>query len=245
MDYTQYKTKKKMRLRLTLVALKMLNRRLSKLNETFSDKLLGLELKRERLKDVLHNQKENINKVNNEIELRKVQDAWNKVKGVNSKDEFKQFQKVFWERAGGLTIDYAKTQIKETEKEIYKLYADTIDGIEKPNSFVFHFLNDDDFTNYKDGANLTELQYKRLTGTRAYYNIILKKIAKQCGIKINLTSHVARHTYTQLLLNNNADLVAVSQSLGHSHISTTQTYIQQLPNNSLLDLNDTLNDTFN
>ena len=74
---------------------------------------------------------------------------------------------------------------------------------------------------------------------------MLKIIQAQANINLNISSHLARHTYTQLILNSDADLNAVSKALGHSNLSTTQTYISQLPNTKLLNINDDLSDTFN
>lgn len=244
LDYTQYKTKKIMRLKLTLIALKMLNRRLYKVDENFESKLWVLDEKRERYKNLEITTQSIKQEFSSEREKQKVKDAWDKANGVDTNLDFKEYTKLYWKQAQNLAITHAKEQIKDVEQQIYKLYYDSIFSIKNRESFVFHFLQNSNFESYKSGANLTELQYKRLTGTRHYYNIILKQIAMQCGITTVVTSHVARHTYTQLLLNNRADVVAVSQSLGHSHISTTQTYIQQLPNNSLLEINEVLSKEF-
>tara|TARA_R100000935_G_scaffold58415_2_gene95362 strand:+ start:38657 stop:40168 length:1512 start_codon:yes stop_codon:yes gene_type:complete len=241
LEYTQYKTKKQMRLKLTLIALKQLNSKLLKLDKNFESKLWEYESKRERFKELLDTTEKMEQERLNEKERNKLADAIKKMQGIPNNDVLS----IYHEQSRGLAIQYAKEQILKAESEIYRFYLNTIERIKDPNTFVFHFLNNEDFKEYKDGANLTPLQYKRLTGTRHYYNVILKQIATQCKIKINLTSHVARHTYTQLLLDNRADLVAVSQSLGHSHIATTQAYIKQLPNASLLEINNVLSDRFN
>jgi len=57
-----------------------------------------------------------------------------------------------------------------------------------------------------------------------YYNDVLKKWAKDAGIKKNLSSHVARHTFATLALTNGVDLYTVSKLLGHRDIATTQIY---------------------
>lgn len=247
MDYVQYKTKKPMRLKMTLIGLKMLNARLDKLDESFSHKLWLLEEKKERFRNLLNNQLKRNEERSSLEENQEIINAWNKVKDINQTTSLDDFKKLFNEKSSALLVEYCNRNITLVESEIYTLYKKTINSIieSNPNGFIFHFLNDEDFSNYKSGADLTELQYKRLTGTRHYYNKILKEIAKQCNITTTLTSHVARHTYTQLLLDNDADLTAISQSLGHSNIATTQTYIKQLPNNKLLGINEILNTTFN
>lgn len=56
-------------------------------------------------------------------------------------------------------------------------------------------------------------------------NNILKKIAKQCGIKTRLTYHLARHTFgTLLTISQGVPIETVSRMMGHTNIKTTQIY---------------------
>ncbi|MEA1787010.1 site-specific integrase [Arenibacter sp. GZD96] len=56
-------------------------------------------------------------------------------------------------------------------------------------------------------------------------NTYLKEIADVCGIKKNLTFHMARHTFaTTVTLSNGMPIETVSKLLGHSKIATTQIY---------------------
>lgn len=56
-------------------------------------------------------------------------------------------------------------------------------------------------------------------------NTILKKIAKQCGIKTRLTYHVSRHTFgTLLTISQGVPIETVSRMMGHTNIKTTQIY---------------------
>jgi len=56
-------------------------------------------------------------------------------------------------------------------------------------------------------------------------NSYLKEITDVCGIKKNLTFHIARHTFaTTVTLSNGMPIETVSKLLGHSRISTTQIY---------------------
>ena len=56
-------------------------------------------------------------------------------------------------------------------------------------------------------------------------NAYLKEIADICGIKKNLTFHLARHTYaTPICLSNGVSLETLSKMLGHKNITTTQIY---------------------
>ena len=70
-----------------------------------------------------------------------------------------------------------------------------------------------------DTSNLlTKLSNQKL-------NSYLKEIADLCGIKKNLTFHMARHTFaTTVTLSNGVPIETVSKLLGHTKLSTTQIY---------------------
>ena len=56
-------------------------------------------------------------------------------------------------------------------------------------------------------------------------NSYLKEIADLCGIKKNLTFHIARHTFaTTVTLTNGVPIETISKMLGHKSIKTTQIY---------------------
>lgn len=60
-------------------------------------------------------------------------------------------------------------------------------------------------------------------------NAYLKEIADVCGIKKELTFHIARHTFaTTVTLTNGVPIESVSKMLGHKSIRTTQHYAKIL-----------------
>ncbi len=62
-------------------------------------------------------------------------------------------------------------------------------------------------------------------------NAYLKEIADVCGIRKNLTFHMARHTFaTTITLTNGVPIETVSKMLGHTKIITTQIYAKVLEN---------------
>jgi integrase len=57
------------------------------------------------------------------------------------------------------------------------------------------------------------------------YNLRLKRIAKYCNIDKNMSSHLARHTFTTTIaLRKGVPIETVSKMLGHTSIKTTQIY---------------------
>ena len=55
-------------------------------------------------------------------------------------------------------------------------------------------------------------------------NSYLKEIADLCGIKKNLSTHVARHSFTCIALANKVSMESIAKILGHSNIKTTKIY---------------------
>lgn len=77
-------------------------------------------------------------------------------------------------------------------------------------------------------------------------NSYLKEIGDVCGIKKNLTFHLARHTFaTTVTLSRGVPIETVSKMLGHTNIKTTQIYARittEKIQKEMLELSDKLDD---
>lgn len=58
-----------------------------------------------------------------------------------------------------------------------------------------------------------------------HMNRTLKLVAEACGIKKNITTHVARHTFATLYLEFGGDVVSLKNILGHRKLETTMKYV--------------------
>ena len=59
----------------------------------------------------------------------------------------------------------------------------------------------------------------------SYINKYIKEVCKYAGILKKVSSHVARHTYTDIALQvSGGNIYQVQQSLGHSSVKTTELY---------------------
>lgn len=72
-------------------------------------------------------------------------------------------------------------------------------------------------TTYREGKLLPVLSNQKM-------NAYLKEIGDLCGIKKNLTFHLARHTFATMSLSKGVPMESVSKMLGHTNIKTTQIY---------------------
>lgn len=66
-----------------------------------------------------------------------------------------------------------------------------------------------------------------------HVNANLKRIAEMAGLKINLTTYVARHTFATVLKRSGVNIAIISESLGHSDLETTQIYLDSFENSQI------------
>ena len=68
-------------------------------------------------------------------------------------------------------------------------------------------------------------------------NYNLKKIGKMIGLKIPLTTYVARHTWASIALHMNIPIATISEGLGHNSYKTTQIYLESIDVATINDAN--------
>ena len=69
------------------------------------------------------------------------------------------------------------------------------------------------------------------------FNNNLKIIGVKAGIKDKLTSYVARHSYGTILKQKGVPIEIISESMGHSNIQVTMTYLKDFDNNVIDEAN--------
>lgn len=78
---------------------------------------------------------------------------------------------------------------------------------------------------YKDEPQIVESDFVLPVSSNQKMNAYLKEIADICGIKKNISTHTARHTFaTTVALENNIPMEVVSKIIGHSNIRMTHRY---------------------
>lgn len=73
----------------------------------------------------------------------------------------------------------------------------------------------------------------RLHKVLAHINRELKQWGIRLGLDIKLTTYVARHTYATVLKRSGVNIAIISESLGHSELSTTQIYLDSFENTQI------------
>lgn len=80
----------------------------------------------------------------------------------------------------------------------------------------------------------TEQQiHNRVHKVLIHVNRELKEWSKRLGLAAPLTTYVARHTYATVLKRSGVSVALISESLGHSDLSTTQIYLDSFENSQI------------
>jgi len=106
----------------------------------------------------------------------------------------------------------------------------------KESDFIFPFLDNkaeysklispEDFQ--KASPELLASLFSKIESRICICNAGLKVIAMKAKIKKKISSHVARHSFADLARKKNISVYDISQMLGHSDISITQSYLKSL-----------------
>ena len=75
----------------------------------------------------------------------------------------------------------------------------------------------------KDEGSETQFLFNAISEQKMNYH--LKEIAKQTGIKKEISNHAARHTFATLFLDKTSDVATLQKLLGHSKIEETMGYV--------------------
>ena len=59
-------------------------------------------------------------------------------------------------------------------------------------------------------------------------NRALKRLGKMAGLKMPLTTYVARHTWASVARDMNIPISIISEGMGHNSIKTTQVYLNSI-----------------
>jgi len=134
-------------------------------------------------------------------------------------------------------IDLEETLQKKVDVAYLKATSQALSKVSRKSAkeFLFPILRGTNFGAFKSNE-ISEMQYRKLKHATIVYNRNLKKVQEACRIETNLSSHISRHTFTNLLLQmEGVNLYDVSLSLGHSNIKVTEHYLRTGFNTEKLD----------
>ncbi|MCD4665961.1 MAG: site-specific integrase [Bacteroidales bacterium] len=89
------------------------------------------------------------------------------------------------------------------------------------NNYVFPFLQK---------GMTAEQELAKVRNTIRMINENIKKIAVEMGIKKNVTTYTARHSFSTVLKRSGAPIEFISESLGHHDLKTTESYLDSFEN---------------
>lgn len=149
---------------------------------------------------------------------------------------FIDLMKLKWSNIQGENIFYTRSKtnrqfvikILEPVSKVLSYYK----GL-KPNSqYVFPLILNENITP-------TQLENRKLK-TLKKFNKDLKELSKIVGIESNVTSYVIRHSYATNMKFLGVSSDIISQSMGHSNVEITQSYLKEFENDILDNENEKL-----
>ena len=128
-------------------------------------------------------------------------------------------------------ISYSRNK---TQKLLsFRLMPKAVEIIEKY-SHAEHDYDDYIFPILDKRVHISPQQiFNRTHKTLQKVNRELKVLGEMIGLQIPLTTYVARHTYATVLKRSGVNIAIISESLGHSDLSTTQIYLDSFENSQI------------
>lgn len=145
-------------------------------------------------------------------------------KGMNVKDICNLKHRSLSDKKINFIRAKTKRSTKANQKEIVISRTDDINNILhkygtrslSPDRNIFSFL---------DGTESPEREMAIVQQTTRNINNGMKKVTKALGIEANVTTYVARHSYATMLKRGGVPMEFISESLGHSNLQTTESYL--------------------
>ena len=134
---------------------------------------------------------------------------------------------------GRLKYTTGKTD-KEMEMELVPKAQAIVDLYLDGREYLFHFYK---FTyNPKLSAEANDkTKTDHVKSITANINMKLKRIAKRAGINKNVRTHIARHSFANILDSRNVDIAVIQALLGHSSRAMTEKYLKRVRQGAVLD----------
>jgi|WetSurSiteA1Bulk_404760.scaffolds.fasta_scaffold08709_1 integrase/recombinase XerD len=131
-----------------------------------------------------------------------------------------------WYRQKTKSTDKKKIEIRAIITEEMKQVIDKYGNNDRrPNNFIFPFLSD----------GLSPLQERMIIQNLIHtINKRMKRIGRALGIG-DITTYWCRHSYASIARRKDIKLFAISKSLGHKSLATTQIYLDSLPDDELME----------
>ena len=147
---------------------------------------------------------------------------------------FADMAKLKWEDIydGRMSYKRMKTGTQYTIKVSEKIQEILNEFEPRLTPYVFPILNDF----HKTPEQIKNRRKKRLRK----FNLEMREIAKLIGIRTDITSYMARHTYATTLNSKDVSVSKISQGLGHKDVATTQAYLKKFDNKVIDDLDELL-----
>lgn len=119
------------------------------------------------------------------------------------------------------TGDVQNIFITDKAKAILNYYKNLDSGA---NDCVFPLVLSSDLPS--DYFGLTRI----ISAKNALANKYLKKLAEKAGVNKNVSFHISRHSFAYMAITKTGNLYAVSKSLRHKNLETTQVYLKESDN---------------